>query len=196
MRIGVDIDGVLADHVRGILPRIEAKYGLRLNYEDLSAWRYAVGESDMLLEIMEAMEDPEWVTALPVYEGVAQGLAGLRELGRVSIVTARPEGAVQATLAWLEGNQLAFDEFIRCENADKPAQAIDVLVDDHLPNVCDFVVRGNGVGVLLDRPWNREGREGMAEPLGGGRLRVVKGVGETVALLGAAQLHGHGLRFS
>lgn len=196
MRIGVDIDGVLADHVRGVLPRIEAKYGLRLHYEDLCAWRYPLGESDVLLEILEAMEDPEWVSALPTYEGVAQGLAGLRRLGRVSIVTARPEAAVEATLAWLEGNRLTFDDFVRCENPDKSAQAIDVLVDDYLLNVHEFLLRGDGLGVLLDRPWNREGQDGLAGSLSAARLRVVNGVAEAVPLLEAVHLLGTTLRFS
>lgn len=185
MRIGIDVDGVLANQVAAVLPRIEAKYGLRLSYGQLDQWRYPLGDSDIGIEIMEAMEDSDWIRSMPVHPGCAEALDGLKTLGEVVIVTARPAESAEATLEWLESNRLPFHRIVHCLGTEKVQQNLDILVDDYTGNIEGFLACGSGMGVLLDQPWNQEGRDALARLGAPDRFRVVRHLSQVVRIVRA-----------
>jgi hypothetical protein len=80
--LGVDLDGVLANQVVGVLPRIEANYGVVLRYEDVVHWRLPISgtgsSTDIAAEIVAAQSDREYVLSMPVHDGAQEILDELR----------------------------------------------------------------------------------------------------------------------
>lgn len=160
MVIGVDIDGVLADQIDGIIPRIKERLGLDLRYEDIVEFRLALGSSDLSREIVTAMNDREYLQHMPLHEGAHDFLAGLQAAGlRVKVLTARPAGTERLTRHWLEHNALPYDELTHLEEGLKSVGGADILVDDYAGNVAEFLRETSGHAVLLRHPWNEHAPE-------------------------------------
>jgi len=182
-RIGVDVDGVLADHVTALIPRVLDKYGVELRWEEANQWRLPLGDSDIGVEFVEAMVDLEWVAGIPVYQDAAEAVGELASVAEVVIITARPPVAAEATQAWLHRHQVPYDQFMCGPELDRNRQDLAMLVDDYVGNIYEFVAHTAGIGVLLDRPWNRDDREDLGTVGGTGRFYVVQSLREVVGLL-------------
>ena len=195
--LGVDLDGVLANQVVGVLPRIEAEYGVALTYEEIVDWRLPIvgadRSSDIATEIVAAQGDRDYVLTMPVHEGAREMLDELRREFRVVILTARSGGALEWSVEWLKLNELPFDEIIGSREALKSEHGVDALVDDYLGNVDDFLRNAAGPAVLVDQPWNRAGRDQLAAYVAATRLETVTSLravpAELVRLGFASQSH-------
>ena len=53
--VGIDVDGVLANQIHGVVQRVRARLGIFLRYEDVTEWRLPLGESDIAREIAMAL---------------------------------------------------------------------------------------------------------------------------------------------
>jgi len=184
-RIGVDIDGVVADQVGHVLPRIREDFGISLTRNDVTDWRLPLSNSDIAVEINKALLDPEYVLSMPALPGASQLLNRLFPRHEIVMVTARPEAAIPFTRVWLERHGLAFDRIESSGEMQKSLHGCDVLVDDYLGNVLEFLSNSDGVAVLVDQPWNRERKE--LEPLiKNGRALVAASLDSVPALVGQA----------
>jgi uncharacterized HAD superfamily protein len=76
----------------------------------------------------------------------------------VVVLTARAGDALAWSVEWLKENELPFDEIAGSEEAKKSLHGVDVLVDDYLGNVEEFLENASGTVVLVDQPWNRAER--------------------------------------
>lgn len=182
LRIGVDVDGILADHLTALIPRLQERHGIALRWEEATQWQLPLGASNISAEFVAAMEDLGWVAGIPPYPDAVGVMSKLVGLGRVVIVTARPQAARDITVAWLKRHRFAFHEVVCGLDVDKGGLNLDFLVDDYTGNIRRLLVAQRGVGVLVDRPWNRDGREELAALGGRGRFRVVQSFGEVVDL--------------
>jgi uncharacterized HAD superfamily protein len=175
--VGVDLDGVLANQVIDVLPRVEASYGVVLSYDDIVDWRLPIvgaeGSSDIAKEIVAAQADREYVLTMPVHEGAREMLEELRREFRIVVLTARSGDALQWSFEWLNQNELPFDEVTGAKEAMKSEHGVDGLVDDFLGNVEDFLTKATGPVVLVDQPWNRIGREAFSDYAAAKRLATV-----------------------
>ena len=45
MHVGIDVDGVLADNVPGLIPRIRQRHGVIITRAEISQWDYPVGNT-------------------------------------------------------------------------------------------------------------------------------------------------------
>jgi 5'(3')-deoxyribonucleotidase len=158
-RIGVDLDGVLADQVGHILPRINAEQGTSLTREDVDEWRLPLPRSDIACEINKALTDPEYVLTMPPLPGAKRLLNRLFWRHEIIILTARPREALEWTRIWLDRNGLSFDQLIAATEAKKSLHGCDVLVDDYIGNVVEYLANSKGVAVLVDQPWNRRRKQ-------------------------------------
>jgi uncharacterized HAD superfamily protein len=171
--VGVDLDGVLANQIVAILPRIKTRYGLSLTYDEITEFRLPLGASDLAQEIKDAQEtDSSYLLDMPVHDGAGALVDVLRSRYRVVLITARPASALQLTNRWLKANRLTFDDVITAEEGLKSAHGADVLVDDYAGNVAEFVQRTGGLAILLDQPWNRDDRSLLANYIEGGRVAI------------------------
>jgi 5'(3')-deoxyribonucleotidase len=186
--IGVDLDGVLANQVVGVFPRIKANYGVVLRYEDIVQWQLPINgaglPTDIAKEIAAAQADPEYVLTMPVHHGARQMLEELRRDFRVVVLTARSGEALKWSVKWLELNGLPFDDLAGSAEAKKSLHGVDALVDDYLRNVEEFLTNATGPAVLVDQPWNRIERDALASYVSAKRLAVVTTLTEVPVVLG------------
>jgi hypothetical protein len=112
LTVGIDVDGVLANQIDGIIPRVRARLGIGLRYEDVTQWRLPLGESDIAKEIAIALEDPDYVLSMPLHNGARETADELYQDNRVIMITARPPGAKSWTDQWLHNHAFTFDEFV------------------------------------------------------------------------------------
>jgi 5'(3')-deoxyribonucleotidase len=158
-RIGVDLDRVLADQVGHILPRINAEQGTSLTREDVDEWRLPLPRSDIACEINKALTDAEYVLTMPPLPGAKRLLNRLFPRHEIIILTARPREALEWTRIWLDRNGLSCDKLVAATEAKKSLHGCDVLVDDYIGNVVEYLSNSEGVAVLVDQPWNRKRTE-------------------------------------
>jgi uncharacterized HAD superfamily protein len=186
--LGVDLDGVLANQVVGVLPRIEASFGVVLTYEDVIDWRLPISgagaSTDIAAEIVTAQADRNYVLTMPVHHGARQMLNELRRDFRIVVLTARSGDALEWSVEWLRLNELPFDDLAGSEEAKKSLHGVDALVDDYLGNVEEFLTNTSGPAVLVDQPWNRVGREALSDYVSAKRLATVTRLSDVPAALG------------
>jgi 5'(3')-deoxyribonucleotidase len=157
LRIGVDIDGVLANQIAGILPRIKARHGIDLSYDDITDWQLPIGKSsDVKVEIENAMSDPQYILTMPLHAEATDFMETLFDENRLYIVTARPLEAKADTEAWLGKCKFRFDGLINLKERSKSMFQTDVLVDDYIGNVEEYLGNSSGIAVLVSQPWNRD----------------------------------------
>jgi len=171
--VGVDVDGVLADQITGVLARLRERYGIALTYDDITHWRLPTGPTNIAAEIERALADRQYVVRMPVHRGARRLLRFLYDNNHVVVVTARTAESREWTREWLNRNLLSYDRIEASTEAKKSAHRINVLIDDYLGNVLEFLENTDGAAVLVDQPWNRE-RENLQIYLRQRRLVVVQ----------------------
>jgi uncharacterized HAD superfamily protein len=177
--VGVDVDGVLADQITGVLPQIRERYGATLKYDEITEWRLPIGPTDIAKEIGLAHQDRKYVLGMRSHPGARKLLRFLYNNNRVLIVTARSVESSQWTRDWLNRRFLWYDGFETSTEARKSAHGTAVLIDDSLDNVVEFLENTAGVAVLVDQPWNRD--RGALQPfVDGQRAFIVRRLGEIV----------------
>ena len=158
LHIAIDIDGVLADFVGGLLPHLSAALGREVREEHITE-DYIDRALSMTpqewADVWSRHEHRLYAEALP-YADVHEGLATLSTLGRLTIQTGRPDGAAAATREWIAMHfDMPFDIHFRSGMPKyTEADRVDYFIEDHL-NTALAAERGRGI--LIDRPWNRTG---------------------------------------
>lgn len=91
-----------------------------------------------------------------VITGAIAGVQRLADSGhQLSVVTHRPENAVQDTLDWLSYVRLPFSGIhILSHGQPKTSVDFDILVDDKPENISMALQRGRG-GIMFDCSWNQ-----------------------------------------
>ncbi|MGH4015840.1 MAG: 5' nucleotidase, NT5C type [Pseudonocardiaceae bacterium] len=160
LRIGVDLDGVVADFVSGWVQRYNAEFGTRLRACDAVEWHAAV----RLTHFTSTGEFWRWARHagrggrslfrdLPRYPGAVEGLRGLQRLAHVVIITTKPQWAVADTLAWLGDLDLPLREVH--VTGDKTAVECQVYVEDSPEQLAALRRhRPDAVVCRWIRPWN------------------------------------------
>jgi uncharacterized HAD superfamily protein len=163
LRIGVDVDGVLANQIHGVLPRIRQRFGVALTYEEITDWRLPINGSGKTSgidkEIEIAMHDPEYVLGMPTHtdaRGVLEALAGDNTL---IMITARPQEAEDWTRQWLNNNALPSDGILAVKEARKSSYGAEILIDDYIGNIKEYLSETSGVAILISQPWNQDRSE-------------------------------------
>lgn len=184
-RIYVDVDDVLAQTGRMFLGVLADGFDRRVDFDEIRS--YHLGDSFDLApaeldRFMRLAHRPEALAAIEPMPGATAALAAWRERGyEIHVVTGRPPYTRAATLAWLEGHAMPFDELHLLDKysevyrgetgvpagvlslADLPGLGLSLAVED-FPGAAEHLAREVGVPVaLFDRPWNRR-----IEPSDGG----------------------------
>ncbi|MFZ5649402.1 MAG: 5' nucleotidase, NT5C type [Bacillota bacterium] len=159
-RIGVDIDGVIADSQPVIIDKLNRLFGKNYTLEDFvdfdSVKMFGVGRSHLDRLIMEKeLEIIEEAVPLP---GAVETLNQLRDGNRIIIVSARTPAYLNQTLAWLERYGIRHDELLLLGQHDKRQSCLDLCVDifieDNKKNAEQIASCGIPV-LLMDATYNR-----------------------------------------
>jgi uncharacterized HAD superfamily protein len=174
--IYVDLDDVLCHAARHFLMIVEREFGKRVAFEQLTDFDVGVAcgllpeERDALYRIVH--EPDELLTMEPVPEAIAL-LGRWAERGHeIAIVTGRPPGAREVSLAWLECHRVPHHSFTQVDKygrfqageAGAGTLSLETLaersycwaVEDSLPMARFLSGRMRVPVALLDAPWNRE----------------------------------------
>lgn len=161
LRIAVDFDGVLFDHVPHLLRALRDAHNVDLLEEGLRHWDFmqyrCVKRAGLTFQdikpLLEAIE-----TNLPLHRAGLRDPAARRVIAAwkraghtVNIVTAREEVAREATAQFLSLNRVPYDRLIMDA---KVKTGWDLLVDDAPHNVLAASAAG-GQAFLMDHPYNQ-----------------------------------------
>jgi uncharacterized protein len=158
MRLGIDLDGVVADFTSGWVARYNEEFATDIDVEGVETWGAMVDlthfqSMDEFWEWSADGEDGSVFRNLETYPGALESLQRLSRDHLIVILTTKPDWAIFDTFAWLSEHRIPTREVHITEN--KWMVPCDVYLDDaqhqletlarERPDttVCRFV-----------RPWN------------------------------------------
>ena len=179
MRVGVDLDGVVADFNSTFIPRMVKVVGKDLFGPDFipTIWDYPLAAGYTRAEMEAALEDITQDSAfwrsLDCYHGeqVIKALDTLnlrqaRGIDDIYFITNRPgKFAKWQSERWLKSHGMTDATVLITPHKGLAAAALDldVYIDDKIENILD-VITHTGVmcaPFLCDRPWNQTPREDL-----------------------------------
>lgn len=150
MKIGIDIDGVIADHTKVILPYANRAYGKQFTQFDITDY-YAV---DRLYDakVVEGIYAIDGLFhTFPLHDYAYEAIHALNAKHHITIITARELHTVDKTTKWLAENGIKYDELVFDKR--KQDHGLDVLIDDKAAMI-DTFTDDNHTGILFNQPWN------------------------------------------
>jgi 5'(3')-deoxyribonucleotidase len=167
LRLGIDLDGVVADFNTGWIRLYNAEFGSSLTTEQVTMWG-----APMTLTHFESMgEFWRWASraangvsifrVLVPFPGALEALHRLAVDHSIVIVTTKPQFAIGDTFEWLEEHALPTREVHIVD--DKPLVDCDLFLEDadhNLEALRDR--RPDSIVCRYVRPWNRP-HEGVVD---------------------------------
>jgi uncharacterized HAD superfamily protein len=159
-RIGIDIDGVIADSQPVIIKKLNDHFGSRYTLEDFVNFNpikmFGMDRQQLDSFIMER-EQEIIEEALPI-PGAAETVSDLAQNYGVYLISARTPIHTQRTEAWLDRFKVSRHGLVLLGQHDKRAactdQCVDLFIEDSLKNATQ--VSSCGIPVLLmDATYNR-----------------------------------------
>jgi 5'(3')-deoxyribonucleotidase len=160
MRLGIDLDGVVADFDGAWIDRYNAEFNTAITPDAVSHW-------DVYPEIthfadMRAFwrwvrrdDGPGIFRRLQPYDGAIAALHDLHQARHhIAVLTSRPQWAAADTSAWITEHQIAADEVHLL--SDKWRVPCDLYLDD-APHTLQSLAaeRPHSLICRFVRPWNR-----------------------------------------
>ncbi len=165
MKIGIDVDGVLADLVTPLIQFHNEKYGTELSVEDVKGYDLAeaweVSDAEHRRRIDDFLQSDRVSNLEPLEDarGVIDILASKHDL---YVLTARkPAIAREATERWVnERFPDSFEDVLFSEDSSSKAALceendITLLIDDN-PDHVRACSEHDVTGVLFRQPWNED----------------------------------------
>jgi 5'(3')-deoxyribonucleotidase len=158
LRLGIDLDGVVADFNAGWIERYNAQFGSELLPEHVDIW----DAPTLLTHFTNMSEFWTWARTagggasifrvLQPYHGAIEALGRLSERDHVVIVTTKPRFAVHDTYEWLAEHRVPTTEVHIVD--DKSEVACDVYLDDADHNI-EALLRARPASLVCRyvRPW-------------------------------------------
>ena len=157
MKIGIDIDGVIADFVSSFRVLIKEKFDLEFGYEDIREHdlykMLGISEKEAL-ELIISTFDYDLNTQLDAVESIRK----LSSTHEIVLVTARPEKTEEITKKWLKAKGIEYDKLIIVTEGNKhlltEKEGFDVIIDDHLKEIVRWIEKVPLV-LVYNQPWNK-----------------------------------------
>lgn len=160
MRIGVDIDGVLADSLPLWVGELNRFFNKNKRVEEIHLYDVCRTYEITTSELYKFLErrGRHLMSAPPPVPGAPYYLSRIKQYHEIYIVSAREEQYAPETREWLKRHGLPYDEMILLGSHAKKEACLEnnlhVLVEDTL----EIGVQVSAAGVpvlLLDAPYNR-----------------------------------------
>lgn len=168
LRIGIDIDNVIADSYPAYLSRYNERFGTKIILEEVTDFYFStrdVTQKDGQEFIYRLITDDTFQMELPPYRDVPEVISRWSKKGyRIHYITARPESTRNVTQKWLQKHGFGvldatldmYDENKHSDDTDYKIgvvveKKIDLMIEDAKEIACALPIPV----ILLDRPWNR-----------------------------------------
>ncbi len=159
MRLGIDLDGVVADFNTGWIRRYNRDFGTQIPFDAVESWDGIPSLTHFrdMGEFWEWARDHDGHTLfrhLEPYPGAIEALERLSRRHDVVIVTTKPDWAIHDTFAWIARHRLPTREVhISDRKWEVPC---DVYLDD-APHVLEGLRRRRPDATVCRfvRPWNQ-----------------------------------------
>lgn len=167
MKIGIDIDEVLAGFQTPFLDYINKIYNTHYVFDDITSYDY---ESTINLawpvakqHILDFYQTDEFA-GLPQVKFAEEGIEQIRHGNKLFLITARPLSTQKVTQEWIESNfGNVFSDIIYVDQITKSGtKKVDFcvkhgfvqIIEDNPHELASYTDAGITVH-LLDKPWNR-----------------------------------------
>lgn len=158
LRLGIDLDGVVANFNAGWMARYNGEFGTDLGPEMVDSWDAFADlthfeDKGQFWHWARGGNGPSIFRDLPLIDGAADGLAALAAENAIVIITAKPRWAIHDTFAWLADKEIPTREVHI--TSKKYAVSCDVYVEDspfQIPNIVDR--RPEAMVFRFVRAWN------------------------------------------
>ena len=159
MKIGVDIDGVVADFVTPFLPVLGELLERDVRYEEITSYLFqdVFGYDDeMEVRVREEIDRRDILRDLPALPGAVDAIRRLGKDHEIHFVTARRDAKWGAlTREWLDRKGFPYDLVLFREGRKAEAgEGFYLFVEDCLENARDLATQNIHV-CLMDQPWNQ-----------------------------------------
>ncbi len=179
LRLGIDLDGVVADFNAGWIERYNQQFGADLLPEHVDVW----DAPTTLTHFTNMGEFWRWARTagggssifriLQPYHGAVEALTRLARDHHVVIVTTKPHFAVHDTFEWIAEHRIPTREVHVVD--DKTTVSCDVYLDDADHNVRALVrARPESLVCRYVRPWGTQQRGAVDVTGWGGFEQVVR----------------------
>lgn len=177
MKLGFDIDGVVANVAQTVIDGINKKYGLNhtvgiLVYNSVSTGKYVEDEelNKKLDQFMrdEILDNHDAMLSLEPHEGAVEAINKLKRYHSIHFITARKCESKDVSIAWCKKHKIPLDSLhaIGTAGTGKSNKGmigrslnLDFYIDDHPKHLESMYKYKNrwrkGLG-LFTRPWNAD----------------------------------------
>ena len=170
LRLGIDLDGVVADFNAGWISRYNGQFGTELLPEHVDIW----DAPTLLTHFTDMGEFWSWARTagegasifrvLQPYRGAIEALERLGRRDHIVIITTKPHFAVHDTFEWLAEHRVPTTEIHILD--DKSEVACDVYLDDADHNIEALIAaHPDSLVCRYVRPWSTS-HEGAVDVVG------------------------------
>lgn len=170
MKIGVDMDSVIADLIPPMVAFHNERYHTDLTVSSHSNYNLSVvwkcDPTDVLFRIFEYYESPHFDRVMPI-KGAVEGINRLSEKHELILITARPHRIEHKTHAWLQKhfhgkfNKILHTNLVSSKNETRKKKSqvckeegISAMIDDAPDYAIDCASEGIQV-YLFPALWNK-----------------------------------------
>ena len=168
MKIGVDIDEIVTEFVRGYLELYNHKYNKNLKFEELfsyNLWEPLELDKQESIDLANEYYNTKNFENVSLVEGAEQGIKSLNSDHELIFITARPEHIQEKTKVFFKKIFPDFDfEIIyskgvsggkipKCDLCE--AQNVNIFIEDNKEYALECAEKGIKT-ILFDKPWNKD----------------------------------------
>ena len=168
MRIGIDIDDVMADSLPEFVSAFNHRFGLQIPLRE-AGWeifrRHPEIPPNEIQAFFAELYQADFLGSRPLLPGAREGVERLHRAGhRLFIITGRLRGDRHITERWIETRGLSsyFQEIVDRDGLDAPLHKrlaaarfrLDVLLEDEY-DVALAAAEASVRVLLFDQPWNQ-----------------------------------------
>jgi 5'(3')-deoxyribonucleotidase len=158
MRLGIDLDGVVADFNTGWMSRYNTEFGTELSPSQVTTWNAMIplthfADVEAFWSWAASGDGPGLFRDLPVLPGASDALDRLAVSHDIVIITTKPPWATADTFAWIADHAIPTREVHITD--EKWRVDCDVYLDDGPHNLESLVrERPDRTVCRFVRPWN------------------------------------------
>ena len=155
MKVGLDVDGVLADVIQVWLS-YNNQFRSAILKEEISEWdfwkRFQIDKFEFYKELSMCWQS--WKNIPATEANLSATTFELSQVGKVDIVTARDESTHSSVQNWLKSKKISYKNYVGVpEGPEKTKLDYDVFIDDSPINAKNMLDAGKKV-ILYSQPWN------------------------------------------